>query len=80
MGDAELTRTILTVSGSGQLHTCRAPGFVVRRTRPQQWGQDGGVEERPVGLELEGKLGRGKISDTITFEVILSPQKVGNQT
>lgn len=40
----------------------------------------GGVEQRPVGLELEGKLGRGKISDTITFEVILSPQKVGNQT
>lgn len=41
---------------------------------------EGGVEQRPVGLELEGKLGRGKISDTITFEVILSPQKVGNQT
>ena len=32
------------------------------------------------GTRLGGQAGRGKVSDTITFEVILSPQKVGNQT
>lgn len=41
---------------------------------------EGQAEQRSVGLDLEDKLGRGKVSDTITFEVILSPQKVGNQT
>lgn len=40
----------------------------------------GGVGQRPVWLELVGKLGSGKISYTVTYKVILSPLKGENQT